>query len=58
VNAALQVLFNTHFFMVGLKVAKDIKDSDFLEDPIVEYLCSIFDAMTSNRCASSRDFLV
>jgi|694.fasta_scaffold70161_4 hypothetical protein len=44
--------------MLGLKIAKESKDSALSEDPIVEYLCSIFDAMTSNRCASSRDFLV
>jgi hypothetical protein len=52
VNAALQVLFNTPFFMVGLKGAKDIKDSAFSEDPIVEYFCSIFDVMTSTHCSA------
>jgi hypothetical protein len=58
VNAALQVLFNTPFFMVGLRREKDIKDSAFSEDLIVEYLCSIFNVMTSIHFATSRETLV
>jgi hypothetical protein len=40
-----------------LKGAKDIKDSAFSEDPIVEYFCSIFDVMTSTHYATSREIL-
>jgi hypothetical protein len=44
--------------MAGLKRAKEDKDSALSEDPIVDYLCSIFDAMTSTNCARSRETLV
>lgn len=44
--------------MGELKKAKTNKISALSEDPIVEYLCCIFDLLTANDSAQSREVLV
>jgi len=58
VNAALQTLFNIPYFMEKLKqMVKNLKDSASFST-ISEYLCAIFDIMTSNENEKSRNALV
>jgi hypothetical protein len=48
VNAAIQILFNIPHFMEELKQMENILKGSASSSPICEYLCAIFDILTSN----------
>ncbi len=58
VNAALKVLFNIPYFMEELKQMVNILKDSASSSTICEYVCAIFDILTSNNNENNRNVLM